>query len=812
MQPSATIGRAEEIARAAAWLAEGAPLVCVTGPPGVGKSAVARAVAARTDGALWVSLEDADDWASRVALALGCERGDIGAALARRSAPRLFLDQADFTVEGATDLVSRWLDEAPELGVVVTSRGRSHMQGEHLVTLAPLGTADETSDAVRMFAVLAERLGKPIADAELTTALEIVRALEGLPLAIELAAARLRVMAPRALLFRLGSGGGLDDAIATSLAALLPHERDALAQVGVFRGGFSLTSAEAVVRLAEGAPPVATVLDALLDRSLLLPRDGGRVDCLRVIREHPALALSAKDLAALADRHASHFASLAEALRHGDRAALLADRDNVIAVAKHALGRRPVSARVAEPALRAVVALADGMVDSGALDGLETLLGATLVATQGSGARPSLEAAAVLMRGVLRLARGEVAQASRDLVHALGTAKNLGDASLEAAATLELGRALEASGDREGALAHFDSAAAAFDALGAREDHARALLASGELLRRHGSFDEAAVRLARARAMLVTGPADVVACGLAVARLAIELGAHEQADAELARLRGLVGDEFRASDANHARLSFLSGLSAHDRGDAKGAAEAYAAAMQDYRLRGATRAVAPLSSWLGLCELSRGRIGEAFALANDAVAGARDPSEAAFAAALLCAIEVDAGHAARARALLDAAPTTVDASAREALLAARAKLDGAVDVTPAVTALGRIAQRAWLGRTSRFDAPPDDALLVGERATWFRAPHGRRESLERRPSLARVLEALAARHEGAPGAAVTGEALLAAGWPGERVIPTAGAHRVRVAIATLRKLGLGDVIATAPDGYVIRPQIRLVRA
>jgi len=103
--------------------------------------------------------------------------------------------------------------------------------------------------------------------------------------------------------------------------------------------------------------------------------------------------------------------------------------------------------------------------------------------------------------------------------------------------------------------------------------------------------------------------------------------------------------------------------------------------------------------------------------------------------------------------------------------------------------------------------PPDDALLIGPDAAWFRAPGGDRVSLERRRPLARILRRLAEERCQRAGASLGWDALLAAAWPGERVIPSAGAHRVRVALSTLRKLGLRDLIRTGEDGYLLAPDV-----
>ena len=93
--------------------------------------------------------------------------------------------------------------------------------------------------------------------------------------------------------------------------------------------------------------------------------------------------------------------------------------------------------------------------------------------------------------------------------------------------------------------------------------------------------------------------------------------------------------------------------------------------------------------------------------------------------------------------------------------------------------------------------PP--CVRIGMRGQWFRIGAGEPASLSRRRALSAVLDALAANAR----ASVSSDALIAAGWPKERVLPEAGATRVRTAIATLRRLGLRDLLITTGEGYML---------
>jgi tetratricopeptide (TPR) repeat protein len=109
-----------------------------------------------------------------------------------------------------------------------------------------------------------------------------------------------------------------------------------------------------------------------------------------------------------------------------------------------------------------------------------------------------------------------------------------------------------------------------------------------------------------------------------------------------------------------------------------------------------------------------------------------------------------------------------------------------------------------------LDAPAD-ALVVCVHGRWFRAPRGVVVSVARWRPLQRLLERLAERREIAPGEPLAVEALVAAGWPGERMLPKAGATRVYTAIASLRRLGLKGTLMKSAGGYLLRPDISISR-
>jgi hypothetical protein len=115
------------------------------------------------------------------------------------------------------------------------------------------------------------------------------------------------------------------------------------------------------------------------------------------------------------------------------------------------------------------------------------------------------------------------------------------------------------------------------------------------------------------------------------------------------------------------------------------------------------------------------------------------------------------------------------------------------------------AHREIEGAPTTTIAPTSIAL--GPEGAWFRVASGDEIDLRRRAAPRRILVALARRHATAPGAPMTVPQLVAAGWPGEKVIPEAGMSRVYVAVMTLRNLGLRDCLIRRPDGYFIDPKI-----
>jgi predicted ATPase/DNA-binding SARP family transcriptional activator len=350
-QRTSFIGRRRELAELQGLL-QTHRLVCVTGSPGSGKTRLAVEVAASLleafpHGAWFVSLAEVADpelVRSAVATALGIpelpERPAAQALTDHLRSRRLLLVLDNFEhLLPAAVVTGQLLDAAPGLRVLATSRTPLRLSGEQEYPLAPLplpqpdAPADVLgNDALALFADRTSAVDPPFvlgADNAPLIA-QVVARLDGLPLAIELAAARLRLFPLDELARRLSpavpllTGGPVDhaarqrtlrDAIAWSDQLLGPADRALLRRLGVFQGGFTLEAAEAV---AQGQPVTDLVagIATLVEGSLLgRPVEPGqaRYRMLETVREYALEQLRAAGEAdAIGGRHAHFYATLVE--------------------------------------------------------------------------------------------------------------------------------------------------------------------------------------------------------------------------------------------------------------------------------------------------------------------------------------------------------------------------------------------------------------------------------------------------------------------------------------------------------------------
>jgi predicted ATPase/class 3 adenylate cyclase len=349
----ALVGRERETREVAALLArQDVHLVTLTGPAGVGKTRVALASAEELsesfpDGVYFVSLAtlaEPENLASIIGEAAGIPiEGDAFASVSdafQHQQVLLVLDNFEQVVEAAP-VIGSLLDTSPGLKALITSRVVLRIGGEHEYTVDALPTpAEDASDheligaspAVQLFVDRAEHVtpGFRLSPDNAMSVARITRLVEGLPLAVELAAARLRTLSPAALADRLGGslevlGKGaadlpdrqrtLEAAIDWSFRLLTEQEQRLFARLGVFTGGFTIDSAQEVGIGPDGGDAL-DLLASLVDNSMILPVQGGsgRMRMLAPIREFSLARLgSSGELEPTRERHARYFMHLSEA-------------------------------------------------------------------------------------------------------------------------------------------------------------------------------------------------------------------------------------------------------------------------------------------------------------------------------------------------------------------------------------------------------------------------------------------------------------------------------------------------------------------
>jgi len=537
------VGREREVAEARRLL-ESTRLLTLTGAGGSGKTRVALEVAGRVRreesvSVAWVELAGLAE-ESLLVQHLAGELGvhnESGAPSVRTLIDligdpplMLVLDNCEHVVEEAARVAEALLRACPALWILATSREALGIGGERAWLMPPLslpaadsgvaaGTAAR-SDAVRLFVERAQDALPTFAltNENAAAVVEICRRLDGLPLAIELAAARVRVLPPEQMVDRLNDvfrlltrssrtavprQRTLRATMDWSYALLQPEEQQLLDRLSVFSGGFALEAAEVVGAGAPiGAADVLDVLARLVNRSLVTMREAdgaARYVLLETVRQYGAERLRARgDEAVLQARHARCYAELAAAAephltgvtRRPWLARLNRDLDNLRQALAWSREHEP------ELHLRLVGRLAWFWFSTGhwsegrrwAEDAL-----ALPVAT----ARTRERAAALFAASIIASLQAKNDIARPWLEETLGIAREVGDDRLAAYALNYLGMALVQQGEASGeavthaALAWFQ---AHDDLYGAR----LSLLLLGTLLLRRGQLDPALVKLEEA--------------------------------------------------------------------------------------------------------------------------------------------------------------------------------------------------------------------------------------------------------------------------------------------------------------------------
>jgi predicted ATPase len=806
------IGRDAELARLAD-LFQRERLVLPVGPPGVGKTRLSREYAALQERAWFCDLTEARDRnglcrAVIAAAHLVPGKGEmvdaVASGLAGSKPGLLVLDNFEQLVDDATDIIVKWWHAAPQLRFLVTSRRRLGC-GEATLDVEPLAALDKTSSGVKLFVALARRVRSSFDPngAEGAAVVDLVRRLDGVPLAIELAASQMGVLSPAMLLERLEAHGqlavetlgGLERAIASSLALLGDPERDVLAQCTAFRGGFVAGDAEAVIE----PPPGHSVLETLrsLEAQSLLTRTASegdlRLGMLLSVREAGARKLTAAKGARVRARHAAHYRALCDVLGKTpllvttyapDEATLrrlVFEEENLLVAFDHFESERTLAALGAMvDVLRALLVI---MRSRKITTGLGPLY------ARATAVGEALEGAERLLcelhagRGADHLRHGRFEDACEDHKRARVLATRLGDATLVAHCAIRLHVALVALGDHKAARTTLKRALASFPADG---DPALA---------------------AEMRVQLAT-------CSLDEGRL-------DEAEALLNETKRLDNPVLNAQ-----RVAGL-GLALQERGELERARPLYLSAIDAVRNLDA-RPLGYLTMYLGLLDHEAGKLEDAKRSYEQAAALLRDRDRRSYVLMLAALASIHAARNALAEAdqsFAEAEQQVVDVQSASWLPAAMSAFRGLIELGRARATIGkeRAAHQerardllaassranAWELRVARRllgreIAASDAEVIIDPEGSAFRLPHAEVTRLDKYRSLGLVLKCLVEARQTNPGGVLTADALFAAGWPGEAVVMTS-TNRVHVALSKLRSLGLRDVLVRRDDGYLLDP-------
>ena len=576
------VGRHAELA-AAGKLLRRSRLVTLTGPGGSGKTRLAVELARTSlesfpDGVWLVELEAVSDPAmvpASLAAVLGIgESASLGVAgeTSRPLTDRLIdylrgkdllvvLDNCEHLIQACAQVAERVLRSAPRTRFLVTSRERLGVGGEALLAVTPLGVPGPQelalgqiarSDAVQLFVDRATDVQRAfVLDAGTAPAVgHICRRLDGIPLAIELAAARVRILPPLQIAARLDDRFGL---LTSGSRAVLPRhqtlraaidwsyellagpERDLFGRLSVFAGGFTLEAAEEVCG-DDGAEPAAVLesLSRLVDQSLVISSGTGqaRFRMLETLRRYAAERLGESGTAEkLQRRHAEYFLRLAEQaepmLRGPQQGAWLraleSDRDNFSAAMDWAFRRDPdvavrltsalayfwlIGRRRSEVRQRLAEAVNVARGASPANRAKALIWAALLADVEGRADEAATQAREAyelskdagdpwwlaLGEAILGLAlglHGEIRQAGELLEAGRARFRKAGDGWGAAIATMLLGYVSAVAADRDRATALARESLEGFRAAGDQWGQTMALELLGLLARHRGAFDDA---------------------------------------------------------------------------------------------------------------------------------------------------------------------------------------------------------------------------------------------------------------------------------------------------------------------------------
>ncbi len=856
MRRNRFIARGADLERVSRLLADGRSL-CVLGPGGVGKTRFLREVLDRTDEAFVFcdasaarSIEDLVELVIEALQDPGAV-GPLESLLERRGPTWLVVDNVEQLLPAAEPVFERWLERAGTLQIILTSRIRPRVPSIIIHRLAPLASPD----AAELFRERAAERGIDLVAEHDAGVGALMERLEGLPLAIELAAARAEVLGPEQLAERLGHSfealrdvdgehpprhASLEATFRWSRALLDDTQARALEQVTVFRGPFRIEAAEAVLDLGASVS-VLDVLQELISRSLLHSESEAGVVRLRTLASIRELA-SGGLTDTIEARHAVYFVGLAETLSRA-----LDGEDGKEALTRLARARADLEAgfwfalRVGDRSLaaRAVLAMHRLFFVRGPLDGGIRHLRAVLAAP--SRLDPGLEAR-------LWLALGNARRTTKDADSALADFERAEELARLAEDDGTRGRVLRARGLCHLLRGRFDDAREAYEEalllLTSSEDRAGVGIVVGDLgtlAYVEHDLEESARRFREAVAIHheVGSLRDAAVDGVGLAGALAEQRLFSEAEqaylsvVELATKLGDVGS-LGCAEGNL-------GVVSHELGALDEARARYETAVELLELLGTRIVAGVFRGYLAMIAFLEGDLDAALAgmARADRDTALATRSQAVMIRALHGAFLVATGEVTAGRALFEEA-RRVARERGEPHVARCLRLAGALAeveregrATPsvrcahweAVRTPGNADHRLCLqlldAALSRRGLPtsyrrPSDALIVHPDGASFSVP-GATEAdavrrLKRTSPAKRLLDVLAAERRWAPGRSVAKAELIERLWPGEKLIARSASNRLHVAISGLRKVGLGDLIIRDRVGYRLSEEVTVLFA
>ena len=608
-QVTSFIGREREFAEIAQLLAKHR-LLTLQGGGGIGKTRLSMQVAAdrmaRFPDGVWLvelaALTDARLVPQAVASVLGVkeEAGrPVVEALIKYVASRrllVILDNCEHLVQACAELANQLLHAGPHVTILASSREPLHVRGETIFPLPPLSVPDPYVSfkrhalleyaAARLFVerAVAAQPAFRVTDENAMAVAGICQRLDGIPLALELAAARVRALSVEQIAarlsdrFRLLTGGDrtalprqqtLRALIDWSYDLLTDQERVLFRRLAVFAGGFTIEAAEAVGAGGDvNRMDVLALLTNLVEKSLVVPDpEGGRYRYLETVRQYARERLAESGEADDARNwHVAYFVVLAEQAKPElvgpNQAAWLAridaERENVLSAHAWCDGAKDG----AELGLRILNSIKNYWLNRGLL-ALGHRLTMEALARPGAQARNVARCRGLFDAGQFCCAMGRYAEAQPLLEESLAIARELGDNVALAKVLQPLGLALLGLGDVSTARRHFEEAHALARELGDMRQVAAALNAQAQLHRLQGALDTAeplydeVLRLAR-----TLGDRDSVAAALLNLAM-VSIGRDEAERPRAPLLEALtIAMEIGSKPAGQSVLEVCAGLAA----------------------------------------------------------------------------------------------------------------------------------------------------------------------------------------------------------------------------------------------------------